>query len=285
MPVHATRRASAPSFLIVLAAMIMTSVASAQPAIPNYWDEKERLPRPDLSSVERLRFLTTIDFPPFNFIDRDGRLSGFHVDLATAICAELGIVERCQIQALPWDELDAAMAAGEGEALIAGTAISSETRERYAFSRPYLRFPARFAAPRASTLAEPMHAAVDDRRIGVLAGSRHEAMLRTYFTNAQPVTFTRGDWMFEALLEGNVDAVFDDGMRLSFWLGGTASKNCCHFVGGPYLAPEFLGAGLAIAAGKDQALLVAGFDYALREINLNGTFAELYLKYFPISFY
>lgn len=278
-------RRGALSIVLAMVAVMLAGPVRAQPAIPSFWDEKERLPRPDLSAVERLRFLTTIDFPPFNFIDTQGRLAGFHVDLAAAICKELGISERCQIQALPWDELDEAMASGQGEALIAGTAIDADTRDRYAFSRPYLRFPARFAAPRSSTLDEPMHAAVRDRRIGVLAGSRHEAMLRAYFEGARPVTFTRSSWLFEALLEGSIDAVFDDGMRLSFWLGGTASGNCCHFVGGPYLAPEFLGAGLAIAARKDDAVLVQAFDYALREINVKGIFAELYLKYFPTSFY
>lgn len=279
------RRRGAFSVVLVLAAAVLAGAARAQPAIPSFWDEKERLPRPDLSAVERLRFLTTIDFPPFNYIDTGGRLAGFHVDLAAAICKELDLAERCQIQALPWDELDDAMAADQGEALIAGTAIDAGTRERYAFSRPYLRFPARFAAPRSSTLDEPMHEAVRGRRIGVLAGSRHEAMLRAYFDGARPVTFTRSAWLFEALREGSIDAAFDDGMRLSFWLGGTGSGNCCRFVGGPYLAPEFLGAGLAIAARRDDAVLVRAFDYALREINVKGIFAELYLKYFPTSFY
>lgn len=258
---------------------------AAEPAIPNYWDERERLPKPDLSGLERLRFLTTIDFPPFSFLDSEGRLSGFHVELARAICRELDIVARCQIQALPWDELDDAMANNQGEALIAGTAVTPETRERYVFSRPYLRFPARFAVRRTTPLQEPMHKAVANRRIGVLAGSGHEAMLRSYFPEARPVTFTRLEWLYDALREGRVDAVFGDGMRLSFWIAGSASQNCCRFAGGPYIAPEFLGAGLAVAASRDDAVLAQAFDYALREIAVKGTFAELYLKYFPVSFY
>ena len=31
--------------------------------------------------------------------------------------------------------------------------------------------------------------------------------------------------------------------------------------------------------------LAAAFDYALHEINAKGTFAELYLRYFPVSFF
>ena len=59
--------------LLVLAACCATFLpAAADPAIPYFWDAKERLTRPDLSAVTRLRFLTTIDFPPFNFIDSTG---------------------------------------------------------------------------------------------------------------------------------------------------------------------------------------------------------------------
>ena len=254
-------------------------------AIPAYWDEKERLPKPDLSGVARVRFLTTIDFPPFNFLDGEGRLTGFNVELARAICRELAIAARCQIQGLPWAELDAAMEAGQGEALIAGTAVTAQSRERYAFSRPYLKFPARFAVPRASAMAEPMHRAVAGRRIGVIAGSAHETMLRRYFPQARVVTYARPHWLHDDLHDGKLDAAFGDGMQLSFWLAGSSADNCCRFAGGPYLAPEFLGYGLAIATGRDNETLARAFDQALREIGVKGVFAELYLKYFPVSFY
>ncbi len=254
-------------------------------AIPAYWDEKERLPKPDLAGVGRLRFLTTIDFPPFNFLDRDGRLTGFHVELARAICRELGIVPRCQIQGLPWDELDAAMEAGQGEALIAGTAVTTQNRAAYAFSRPYLAFPARFAVPRASAIGQAMPGDVGGKRIGVIAGSAHEAMLRRYFPQARAITYSRADWLHGDLREGKLDGAFGDGMQLSFWLAGANAGNCCRFAGGPYIAPEFLGHGLAIAVRQQDAALARAFDYALREIGVKGIFAELYLKYFPVSFY
>jgi polar amino acid transport system substrate-binding protein len=74
-------------------------------------------------------------------------------------------------------------------------------------------------------------------------------------------------------------------MRLAFWLAGSDSAGCCRFAGGPYLAPEYLGTGLAIAAAKEDPVLAQAFDYALHEISAKGTFAELYLRYFPVSFF
>lgn len=273
------------TFRFILPLLLTMNVASAQETIPNFWDARERLPKPDLTEISRLRFLTTVDFPPFNFLDEAGRLSGFHVDLARAICMELDLVEMCQIQALPWTDLPAALDAGEGEALLAGIAITPRNRVRFAFSRPYLQLPARFVARRGSTLAEPMHRATAEKRIGVRQGSAHERILRDLFPLVKVVTYSRADWMFGDLREGKTDAVFDDGMRLSFWLAGTDSEGCCRFAGGPYLLPAYLGTGMAIAARPEDEKLVDAFDYALREIDAKGIFEELYLRYFPISFF
>lgn len=272
------------AFLLSLA-VALPGMAQEGPTIPQYWDERERLPSPDISEFERVRFLTTNDFPPFNYLDGAGRPSGFHVDLARAICTELEIADLCQIQVIPWEELEGALEARQGEAIIAGLAVTAETRERFAFTRPYLRFPARFVVQRGSTLSEPMHQSIADLRVGVLEGSAHEAMLRDFFESARPVTYSRQSWLMRDLREGRLDAVFGDGMRLSFWLAETAAENCCRFAGGPYLSTEFLGLGLAIATRHEDEALARAFDYALREISVSGRFAELYLRHFPIGFY
>ncbi|WP_407046025.1 transporter substrate-binding domain-containing protein [Mesorhizobium abyssinicae] len=258
---------------------------AAEPQVPVLWDAKERLPKPDLSALPRLRFLTTTDFPPFNFLDSAGKLSGFHVDLARAICVELGIAEKCQIQALPWGELDEALQKGEGEAIIAGIAATPETRTKYAFSRSYLQFPARFIMPKAKAFAEPILDKLRSKRVGVIAGSAHEKMLREYFGTVQVVPFDAPEALYGDLKSGKIDAAFGDGMRFAFWLGGTDASGCCRFAGGPYLAPEYLGSGMAIATRAGDPALAAAMDYALQEISVKGTFAEFYLRYFPVSFF
>ncbi len=270
---------------LVLLLLLSVTMASAQEPVPNFWGARERLPKPEIVEIARLRFLTTVDFPPFNYLDEAGRLSGFHVDLARAICAELRMEQTCQIQALPWNDLPMALEAGEGEALLAGIAITRQNRERFAFSRPYLRLPARFVARRDSTLAEPMVHATAGKRIGVREGAAHERILRDLFPQVKVVTYSRADWMLDDLREGKTDAVFDDGMRLSFWLAGTDSESCCRFAGGPYLLPAYLGAGMAVALRPQDDNLVDAIDHALREIDAKGIFAELYLRYFPISFF
>jgi polar amino acid transport system substrate-binding protein len=258
---------------------------AAEPQVPTFWDTKERLAKPDLSALDRLRFLTTTDFPPFNFLDSGGRLSGLHVDLARAICNELEIADKCEVQALPWGELDQALQKGEGEAIIAGIAVTEDTRTEYAFSRPYLQFPARFIMPKDAVFTEPLYSKIAGKEIGVMAGSAHERMLRDYFPAAKVVTYDKQEVLFGDLKKNKIAAVFGDGMRLGFWLVGSDAADCCRFAGGPYLAPEFLGTGLAIAVKADNPALADAFNYALHTLSVKGTFAELYLRYFPVSFY
>jgi polar amino acid transport system substrate-binding protein len=273
-----------PALLTILAALA-TPAAGQGITIPNYWDSGERLAKPDLSTLPRLRFLTTTDFPPFNFIDRDRRLTGFHVDLARAICAELDILAKCQIQALPWSELESAIDRGEGEAIIAGLEVNSRTRGRYEFSRPYLRIPARFIARKEDGFSEPMNEVVVRNTVGLVAGSQHLHWFDTAFTRARREVFPTRQAALEALQKGEIDLVFADAISLSFWLLSDASKNCCAFAGGPYLSDADFGYGLAIAFPRERPGLAAAADYALKSINDKGIFAELYLRYFPLGLY
>lgn len=275
-------------------AAVLTSIAVccyvqttwAQPVVPHIWDSKQSLPRPEVSGISRLRFLTTTDFFPFNFLDPDGRLVGFHIDMARAICDVLEITDRCQIQALPFGELQTALEEGEGDAVLAGMAITQQTRERFSFSRPYLQFPARFVTRRDAVFEEPAYEEIDGGNVGVMAGTAHERMLRDLFSGARTVTYTREAQLLDDLQSGKLDAVFGDGMRLSFWLAEREeARGCCAFAGGPYLAPEYLGHGLAIAVRRDEPALVGALNYAIRQIEERGTFEELYLRYFPVGFY
>ena len=253
--------------------------------IPNFWDPNVRFSKPDLTGLPRLKFLTTTDFPPFNFIDRNKRLSGFNIDLARAICVELDILPKCQIQAVPWEELETAIEKGEGDAIIAGLAVSSQSRLKFSFSEPYLIVPGRFISLREAGFIEPMYKSLFNKTVGVVAGSSHETYFNKTFGERKFRSLPTRLAAFNALKNGSVDAVFTDAVSASFWLASKDAADCCVFAGDAYLSEEYFGSGLAIAATKSGFDLVTGFNYALKEINDKGIFTELYLKYFPLGLY
>lgn len=275
-------------FFLVIWSYAVAPVAAAggeARIVPNYFDPRERIALPDISGYDRIRFLTTTDFPPFNFIDQSGRLAGFHVDLVRGICEELKIVEKCQIQALPWDELQQALAIGQGEAIVAGLSITAENRKRFGFTRSYLQFPARFVRNRSVSIGGTGADALAARRVGVVQGSAHEAMLKAFFPKIDAVAFKDEADMLEALKEKKVDAGFGDGMHLAFWLSSESANGCCGFFDGPYMSKHFLGEGLAIATLKKDGALADAFDHALLAMSRDGRFAEIYQRYFPNGMY
>lgn len=254
-------------------------------ALPLMFDARERLSRPDLSEVVRVRILTTVDFPPFNFADQTGRLAGFNVDLAREICTELKIETKCQIQALPFEELEKALESGAGEAVMAGIAVTPERRQRFAFSRPYLGVPARFGRNLAAKMGGDTAAALAGRPVGVVRGTAHELMLKAFFPKVDATPFDTYEAMLEELKAGKVDAVFSDGLRLPFWVAGEASAKCCALFDGPYLSEKFLGEGLSVMLRKGDPTLVAAFDQALGTLSRNGRLQDIYLRYFPNGLY
>ena len=253
--------------------------------LPLLFDSQERLPGADLSTVPRVRFLMSVDFPPFNFTDQDGRLAGFHVDLAREICAQLKVESKCQVQALPFDELEAAVEMGEGEAVMSGIASSADLRKSFSFTRPYILLPARFAINKTTKLEGQSANALSGKKVGVVTNSRHEAMLKAFFPAVVVNGFDGYEPMYEALKSGKIDAVFADGLRLPFWVSGTASAGCCALFDGPYMSDRFLGEGLSIMTVDPENKLVPAFDQALAALSRNGRLEEIYRRYFPFGLF
>jgi polar amino acid transport system substrate-binding protein len=86
-------------------------------------------------------------------------------------------------------------------------------------------------------------------------------------------------------MSGELDAVFADGVGLSIWLNGEEANGCCRFIGGPYTESFYFGEGIAITLRQGNDTLRHAINYALAQLYERGVYAELYLRYFPISFY
>ncbi len=271
--------------VLLLASFSTLSRAAGVHDLPLLFDARERIAKPDLSGLARLRFLTTVDFPPFNFIDQSGKLSGLHVDLVREICRELEIEAKCQIQAVTFAELQPALEDRQGEAIVAGIGVSPELRQRFAFSRAFMKLPARFAANRQVLGDDPSIGALGSKPVGAVSGTTHEAMLKAFFPKLETKSFPTRDAMLAAVKEGAVAAVFSDGMQLSFWTAGSGAGNCCTLLDGAYFSQRFLGEGLAIMNRKGDPALTQAIDHALLELSRKGRLNEIYLRYFPAGLY
>ncbi len=283
---------------VVLGFLSVSSAVSAQApsgsaTMPVLFDAHERLPKPDLSVLLRLRFLITVDFPPFGFLDQTGHLTGFNMDLIREICHELDVEAKCEVQAVPFSDIQIALLSKHADAAVAGMAINSTIRRDFAFSRPYLMLPARFVVRTQAGTAPKSVADLDGSVVGVVSGTAHEAMLKAFFPQIRPMGFADQASLMQALQQAKVQTIFGDGLQASFWLAsqkqlqkpGNAGAPCCAFLDGPFLSAHFLGEGMAIMVRKEDGFLATAFDYALAALSRKGKLDELSRRYFVSGLY
>lgn len=267
-----------------MAADAGAAAAAAPPApvaVPSFWDPRRRPERPDLSRLQSIRFLTALDYPPFDYTGPDGNPTGFNVDLARLICDEIKVA--CTIQARPFASLLDALNDNRGDAVIASITPTVETRRLADFTDPYYRTPARFVARRDSTIGNVIPERLEGKKIAVVAGTAHEAYLKAMFTEAEIHSYPTAEAAREALQKKDVDLLFGDGIALAFWLNGTDSAGCCVFRGGPFLESRYFGEGIGIAVKRGNDLLRQTLNWALFQLWEKGSFTDLWLRYFPIS--
>jgi len=260
-------------------------VAATQPAapqaVPGFWDPRRRPDRPDLARLTVIRFLTETDYPPFNFTGPDGNPAGFNVDLARLICEEIKVA--CTIQMRRFETLVDAINSNRGDAVIASLAATPQLRAKLDFSDPYYRAPARFVSRKDGVMAEVRPEYLEGKKVGVIAGSSHEAYLKTLFTDAQVVGLANNDAVRQALRRGEVDFIFGDAISLAFWINGTDSGDCCAFSGGPFVESRYFGEGIGIGVKKGNDLLRQSINWAMFRLWEKGRFTDLWLRYFSVS--
>ena len=249
--------------------------------VPGFWDPRRRPERPDLSRIQSIRFLTDVDYPPFDYTGTDGNPAGFNVDLARLICDEIKI--SCTIQARPFGTLLDALNENRGDAVIASIAPTAETRRRADFTDPYFRTPARFVARTDSAIGDVLPERLEGKKIAVVAGTAHKAYLKAMFTEAEVRSYPNAEAARDALRRKEVDLLFGDGIALAFWLNGADSGGCCAFRGGPFLESRFFGEGVGIAVKRGNDLMRLTLNWALFQLWEKGSFTDLWLRYFPIS--
>lgn len=270
--------------LAVLAGLTLAGLIAVLQPLPAFAQQPgSAVAAADAPRRVAVRFLTEGDFPPFNYYDDEGVLTGLNVDLARALCLELGAA--CDIKVRPWDELFSGLKKSEADAVIAAHALTAQSLATVDFTDRYFFTPGRFAVRTGGGLAEISPEALDGRTIGVAKGTSHEAFLKAFFRDSRIQSFENPDQAREALENQKVDALFDDGISLAFWLNGSLSRKCCEFKGGPYFEPKYFGEGIAIAVPKNDPQIKFLLNGALERVRLSGRFQEIVDRYFPLKVY
>ncbi|AMJ61314.1 transporter substrate-binding domain-containing protein [Bosea sp. PAMC 26642] len=270
------------AFIIIALSTLATGHATAQSrvTIPNFWDQRIRLDRPEPGPPRVVRFLTDDEYPPLHFAAPDGTLTGFSVEIARAACERLGWT--CTVQARRFDTLLDSLAEARGDVLAAAINLNPQLRARFAASHLYFRGSARLLTTRGNAQAELDPLTLQGKRVAVIGGTAHQAFLERLMPFVQRRETGTLPGAIEALRSGEAEFVFADGIALSLLLASNAGAELA-FTGGPFLESGYFGEGVAFLLRKDDPTLKRSLDYALQTLWDDGTYTRLYLRFFPVS--
>lgn len=227
-----------------------------------------------------------IPYPPFEF-EEGGELTGYDVELVRAIAEKLGL-ENTDDDWISTDfgtifqqlasntKFDIVVAAVTGYAA-AGTPAEETVAERtnvIDFTLPY--YPS-LQSLTVDVEANPDITGVDSlpegARVGVQRATTGAFYAEENLTSAELVSYEKAPQLYQALQAGQLDAVFND---LPVSLSSIEGKDELQVVEQIETGEEY-----AIAVSKDNTALTEAINGALEELFADGTFAEIYKKYFP----
>lgn len=222
-------------------------------------------------------------YPPFSFVTASGKLQGFDIEIARALCDEIGA--ECTLVQQDWDGIIPALLARKYDAIIASMSITEERKKKVAFTNKYYSTPAKFAQAKGAGI-EISAEGLKGKTVGVQRATIHDNFVTSTFGDA--VDIRRYGSQDEAYLDavaGRLDLLLADSVAMADGFLNTPDGEGWEFVGPGYTDPEFFGDGAGIAVRKNNQDLVDKLNAAIDAIRANGKYKEINDKYFEFDVY
>lgn len=222
-------------------------------------------------------------YAPFNYFDENGELAGFEIDLAKALCAQIGI--KCKIVSQDWDGMIPGLLAKKYDAIMASMSITEVRQKKVLFSNPYYITGGRFVVhkDKAVTL---LLGGLENVTIGVQRSTTHAQYLQDFHTGLRLKLYDTQNAANRDLVNGRIDAVLADSIVLQKNLLETDYGRDFVFLGPEILEPKSLfGAGVGVAFRQQDTELAERFNKAIDTLVKNGVYQQINDKYFPFTIY
>ena len=249
-----------------------------------------------------IKIATEGAYPPWNFIDSSGNLTGFEIDLANDLCKRMNV--DCEIVTTKWSGIINGLIKGQYDAIMAGMSITEARKKLVRFSRSYADTPVRFVVrkdnPAANFSSELERLTLDDispaeqaaidaivkafkgKVIGVQVATTHakfadqflgdHAEIRIYDFQ-HTIDLELYQWRLDALIGG-----------VAYWIPMIKSEQGKDYkMVGPYMTGGPFGKGVGAAVRKKDKDLADMFSRAIEETIKDGTCKKLATKWFTFD--
>lgn len=214
-------------------------------------------------------------FAPMGFRDEKGNIVGFDVDLAQKAAEEMGIKIECQ--PIDWTVKESELESGNVDLLWNGFSITPERQKKVLFSDPYMDNRQIIITLKDS----PVNSKADlaGKRVTVQGeSSALEAVMKDdAFVKAlaePPVEYATNNECFKDIEAKRCDAIVVDEVLARYYMKQNGEENY------KVLEDNFGEEQFAVGMRKDDVALQEALNKALKTLKDNGTYDEIYSKYF-----
>ncbi|MCG8452087.1 MAG: basic amino acid ABC transporter substrate-binding protein [Spirochaetales bacterium] len=216
-------------------------------------------------------FASDATWPPMEFVDENGDIVGFDMDLLAAIAKEAEF--EYEVRNTGWDGIFAGLANGSYDAVISSVTITDERKAAMDFSKPYVNAGQILVVP-----ADYEGSEVLSDFAGKTVGSQQGTTGDFVIEDAEGVIRKAYDEVglaIEDLANGNLDAVVCDSITaVDYVVGNEAYAGKLKIVGQPFTTEEF---GIAVQKGNDELLEL--INVGLAAIIADGTRGKITEKW------
>ncbi|MDQ7263311.1 transporter substrate-binding domain-containing protein [Paracoccus sp. PS-1] len=153
-----------------------------------------------MGMAQTVRIATEGAYPPYNFINDQGQVAGFEVELGNELCQRAEL--QCTWVKNDWDSIIPNLVSSNYDAIMAAMSINEERKQAIAFSENYLP-----PAP-SSYVALEEGANLETGIVAVQIGTVQASHIAD--TQATMLEYPNIDQVFAAVRNGEADAAFGD---------------------------------------------------------------------------
>ena len=223
------------------------------------------------ATIAKRGYFVAVDdpnYPPQSYIDKNGNLIGFDVDVAKQVAKEIGVPVK--IVTAQWDSIPTGLQVDRFDVSIGSMTITKERAKTLDFTEPYYYTQAQVIVKQGSPLLTSL-AAMKGKTIGLAAQTTYSAFLgkaggiklKEYSTDADA---------FPDLKNGRLDGVMTADLTAS---QAIASGYPFVFSGKPYYYEP-----LAFAIRKGEPDWLALLNYAVKKMHEDGSLSTMAKKWY-----
>ena len=223
--------------------------------------------------ADSLRLGTEGAYPPFNYIEADGKITGFDVEIGLELCKRMG--SECEIVAQDWDGIIPGLLASKYDFIIASMFITEERKKKVDFTDPYYLAAMTHVVPKDAGITEFTNEALSGKVIGAQSGTTQADFAEAVYPDADIRLYPTQDEVNLDMASGRIDLQVGDMLPMLDWTTKTDDGGCCELAGEPITDPAFVGDGVGIAVRQENDDLREKLNAALAEIRADGTYKTI----------